>query len=183
MLIVHRLKRYHKQFFHGISSVSGKEFVQPLETRWVDQDLVEGLCHQCHTWVAVSNVKRKNSVLWYRHAHKVSKYLCYIIHHDIHLYSIASVTSITNRNQMYQRKDKLTVNKADKEKRAKKTKKSVRIYLSCKNHRKQHTFLLYLLHISLFLFFIVQVSYNSSSYITIFFFFSFFFISQMYMYI
>ncbi|CEP10952.1 hypothetical protein [Parasitella parasitica] len=43
---------YHKQFFHGISSVSGKEFVQPLETRWVDQDLVEGLCHQCHTWVA-----------------------------------------------------------------------------------------------------------------------------------
>ncbi|OBZ81040.1 hypothetical protein A0J61_10911 [Choanephora cucurbitarum] len=66
---------YHKQFFHGISSVSGKEFVQPLETRWVDQDLVEGLCHQCHTWVAVSNVKRKNSVLWYRHAHK-----CHVYH-------------------------------------------------------------------------------------------------------
>ena len=63
--------RYHKQFFHGISSVSGKEFVQPLETRWMDQDLVEGLCHQCQQWVAVSNVKRKNSVLWYRHAHKV----------------------------------------------------------------------------------------------------------------
>lgn len=62
---------YHKQFFHGISSVSGKEFVQPLETRWMDQDLVEGLCHQCQQWVAVSNVKRKNSVLWYRHAHKV----------------------------------------------------------------------------------------------------------------
>ncbi|KAL0092476.1 hypothetical protein J3Q64DRAFT_1633591 [Phycomyces blakesleeanus] len=46
---------YHKQFFHGISSVSGKEFMQPLETRWVDQDLVEGLCHQCHQWVSVSN--------------------------------------------------------------------------------------------------------------------------------
>ncbi|KAG1054504.1 hypothetical protein G6F46_007396 [Rhizopus delemar] len=66
---------YHKQFFHGISSVSGKEFVQPLETRWMDQDLVEGLCHQCHQWVAVSNVKRKNSVLWYRHAHK-----CHVYH-------------------------------------------------------------------------------------------------------
>ncbi|CAO3702824.1 unnamed protein product [Rhizopus stolonifer] len=66
---------YHKQFFHGISSVSGKEFVQPLETRWMDQDLVEGLCHQCHSWVAVSNVKRKNSVLWYRHAHK-----CHVYH-------------------------------------------------------------------------------------------------------
>ncbi|KAI8384231.1 uncharacterized protein BYT42DRAFT_253325 [Radiomyces spectabilis] len=66
---------YHKQFYHGISSVSGKEFLQPIETRWVDQDLVEGLCHQCHQWVSVSNVKRKNSVLWYRHAHK-----CHVYH-------------------------------------------------------------------------------------------------------
>ncbi|KAI8082972.1 uncharacterized protein BX664DRAFT_339527 [Halteromyces radiatus] len=66
---------YHKQFFHGISSVSGKEFLQPLETRWVDQDIVEGLCHQCQQWVSVSNVKRKNSVLWYRHAHK-----CHVYH-------------------------------------------------------------------------------------------------------
>ncbi|KAI8338486.1 hypothetical protein BC941DRAFT_423036 [Chlamydoabsidia padenii] len=66
---------YHKQFFHGISSVSGKEFLQPMDTRWVDQDIVEGLCHQCHQWVSVSNVKRKNSVLWYRHAHK-----CHVYH-------------------------------------------------------------------------------------------------------
>ncbi|KAI9299843.1 hypothetical protein BJ944DRAFT_189044 [Cunninghamella echinulata] len=66
---------YHKQFYHGISSVSGKEFMQPLETRWVDQDIVEGLCHQCQQWVSVSNVKRKNSVLWYRHAHK-----CHVYH-------------------------------------------------------------------------------------------------------
>ncbi|KAI7847763.1 hypothetical protein BDC45DRAFT_525071 [Circinella umbellata] len=66
---------YHKQFFHGISSVSGRPFIQPVETRWVDQDLVEGLCHQCGQWVAVSNVKRKNSVLWYRHAHK-----CHVYH-------------------------------------------------------------------------------------------------------
>ncbi|KAI8331779.1 hypothetical protein BC941DRAFT_438454 [Chlamydoabsidia padenii] len=65
---------YHKQFFHGISSVSGLEFVPPAETRWVDQDLVEGLCHQCRHWVAVSNVKRKNSVLWFRHAHKCHLY-------------------------------------------------------------------------------------------------------------
>ncbi|KAI7882670.1 hypothetical protein K492DRAFT_144848 [Lichtheimia hyalospora FSU 10163] len=65
---------YHKQFFHGISSVSGQPFVKPLETRWVDQDLVEGLCHQCRQWVPVSNVKRKNSVLWYRHAHKCHVY-------------------------------------------------------------------------------------------------------------
>ena len=72
-LIQNNIYRYHKQFFHGISSVSGKEFMQPLETRWVDQDLVEGLCHQCRQWVSVSNVKRKNSVLWYRHAHKVKE--------------------------------------------------------------------------------------------------------------
>ncbi|ORX51953.1 hypothetical protein DM01DRAFT_1323840 [Hesseltinella vesiculosa] len=65
---------YHKQFYHGISSVSGKEFIQPLETRWVDQEIVEGLCHQCHHWVSVSNVKRKNSVLWFRHAHKCHMY-------------------------------------------------------------------------------------------------------------
>lgn len=52
--------------------------MQPLETRWVDQDLVEGLCHQCHQWVSVSNVKRKNSVLWYRHAHKVGYSLIHL---------------------------------------------------------------------------------------------------------
>ncbi|ORZ09956.1 hypothetical protein BCR42DRAFT_454916 [Absidia repens] len=66
---------YHKQFFHGISSVSGAEFMKPMDTRWVDQDIVEGLCHQCQQWVSVSNVKRKNSVLWYRHAHK-----CHVYH-------------------------------------------------------------------------------------------------------
>lgn len=71
LLLTMKSLRYHKQFYHGISSVSGQPFVKPLETRWVDQDLVEGLCHQCRQWVPVSNVKRKNSVLWYRHAHKV----------------------------------------------------------------------------------------------------------------
>ncbi|OZJ06684.1 hypothetical protein BZG36_00387 [Bifiguratus adelaidae] len=62
---------YHKQFLHGISSVSGKEFLAPLDSRWADQDIMEGLCHQCHQWVPISNAKRRNSVLWYRHAHKV----------------------------------------------------------------------------------------------------------------
>lgn len=65
---------YHKQFFHGISSVSGKEFTDPVETRFVDKDLQEGLCHQCHQWIPVSNAKRKNTVLWYRHAHKCHVY-------------------------------------------------------------------------------------------------------------
>lgn len=66
---------YHKQFFHGISSVSGKTFLNPMEQRVIEQDVVEGLCHQCQQWIPISNSKRKNSVLWYRHAHK-----CHIYH-------------------------------------------------------------------------------------------------------
>ncbi|CEP11309.1 hypothetical protein [Parasitella parasitica] len=41
---------YHKQFFHGISSVSGKPFQKPVEQRAGEQDVIEGLCHQyCST--------------------------------------------------------------------------------------------------------------------------------------
>jgi len=66
---------YHKQFFHGISSVSGKMFLEPVGSRVVDQDVTEGLCHQCNQWIPINNAKRKNSVLWYRHAHK-----CHVYH-------------------------------------------------------------------------------------------------------
>ncbi|GAN07847.1 hypothetical protein MAM1_0179c07351 [Mucor ambiguus] len=65
---------YHKQFFHGISSVSGKPFQRPLEQRAGEHDVVEGLCHQCKQFVPICNSKRKNSVLWYRHAHKCHIY-------------------------------------------------------------------------------------------------------------
>ncbi|RCI01799.1 hypothetical protein CU098_009332 [Rhizopus stolonifer] len=65
---------YHKQFFHGISSVSGKRFQNPLEQRHGEHDSLEGLCHQCQEFVPVCNSKRKNSVLWYRHAHKCHIY-------------------------------------------------------------------------------------------------------------
>lgn len=65
------LIRYHKQFFHGISSVSGRQFMDPIDQRWGDQDAIEGLCHQCRHWISICTSKRKNSVLWYRHAHKV----------------------------------------------------------------------------------------------------------------
>ncbi|KAK3838785.1 MAG: hypothetical protein JOS17DRAFT_675133, partial [Linnemannia elongata] len=61
---------YHKQFFHGISSVSGKLFSNPIQTRQMEQDDIEGLCHQCNEWIPISNHKRQNSMLWYRHAHK-----------------------------------------------------------------------------------------------------------------
>lgn len=62
---------YHKQFYHGISSVSGKIFQRPLEQRAGEHDVIEGLCHQCQQFVPICNSKRKNSVLWFRHAHKV----------------------------------------------------------------------------------------------------------------
>jgi hypothetical protein len=62
---------YHKQFYHGISSVSGKPFQRPLEQRAGEHDVIEGLCHQCKQFVPICNSKRKNSVLWFRHAHKV----------------------------------------------------------------------------------------------------------------
>ncbi|CAG8622847.1 2801_t:CDS:2 [Funneliformis mosseae] len=61
---------YHKQFFHGISSVSGKTFVSPIETRKFDDDCIEGLCHQCGQWVPIAATRKKNSMLWFRHAHK-----------------------------------------------------------------------------------------------------------------
>ncbi|KAI9228066.1 MAG: hypothetical protein DHS80DRAFT_5959, partial [Piptocephalis tieghemiana] len=65
---------YHKQFFHGISSVTGAPFFPPLETRMTHasdpEGPVEGLCHQCRNWVPVSSGRRKNTVLWFRHAHK-----------------------------------------------------------------------------------------------------------------
>lgn len=69
---------YHKQFYHGISSVSGKHFAEPLERRAGDHDVIEGLCHQCRQFVPICNAKRKTSVLWYRHAHKVYIEFCYL---------------------------------------------------------------------------------------------------------
>lgn len=67
---------YHKQFYHGISSVSGKHFAEPLEQRLNAEGVIEGLCHQCETYVPICNSKRRrNNILWYKHAHKVTTML------------------------------------------------------------------------------------------------------------
>ncbi|KAJ1674873.1 hypothetical protein EV182_002389 [Spiromyces aspiralis] len=66
---------YHKQFHHGVSSVSGRPFVRPLQVRHLEPELIEGLCHQCRQWVPVANIKRKSGVLWFKHAHK-----CHVYH-------------------------------------------------------------------------------------------------------
>ncbi|ORY41813.1 hypothetical protein LY90DRAFT_334762, partial [Neocallimastix californiae] len=75
---------YHKQFFHGISSVSGKPFRSPLATKILDYaeilDSVVGLCHHCKKWIPLMITKKRKindiinnngmTILWYRHAHK-----------------------------------------------------------------------------------------------------------------
>ncbi|KAG1051387.1 hypothetical protein G6F43_006404 [Rhizopus delemar] len=66
---------YHKQFYHGISSVTGKPFMKPVDQRLGKGDITEGLCHQCQKFVPVCNSKKKNNyMLWYRHAHKCHLY-------------------------------------------------------------------------------------------------------------
>ncbi|CAI2180087.1 19919_t:CDS:2 [Funneliformis geosporum] len=68
-------KWYHKQFFHGISSVSGKTFVSPIETRKFHDNCIERLCHQCGQWVPIAATRKKSSMLWFRHAHKCHVYI------------------------------------------------------------------------------------------------------------
>jgi hypothetical protein len=89
-----------------------------LETRWVDQDLVEGLCHQCHQWVAVSNVKRKNSVLWYRHAHKVRSLLLQEKEHPIHTLHCSAIY-IISRSPTFQKSDRSNISTLKKQKQKK----------------------------------------------------------------
>ena len=69
---------YHKQFYHGISSVTGRPFAEPLEQRVGPDGVLQGLCHQCICFVPICNgKKRRNSLLWYKHAHKVRYYILF----------------------------------------------------------------------------------------------------------
>lgn len=81
---------YHKQFYHGISSVSGKHFAEPLERRAGEHDVIEGLCHQCRQFVPICNAKRKTSVLWYRHAHKVYTFFIVMVYKLTTIISVVS---------------------------------------------------------------------------------------------
>jgi hypothetical protein len=70
------LHRYHLQFSHGISSVSGSQFKSPEEIRvlWLlnmterlsmqtlpANILIEGLCHNCNEWKPLNRNKKKYS--------------------------------------------------------------------------------------------------------------------------
>ncbi|KAI9474169.1 MAG: hypothetical protein EXX96DRAFT_580835 [Benjaminiella poitrasii] len=65
---------YHLQFSHGICSVTGTHFKMPLCTRKSSNGKVEGFCHQCRQFVTAYHGKKKNYMLWYRHAHKCHLY-------------------------------------------------------------------------------------------------------------
>ncbi|ORX54854.1 hypothetical protein BCR36DRAFT_266933, partial [Piromyces finnis] len=64
---------YHKQFFHGISSVSGKPFQAPLTTKKNIADTILSYLQQIKQNKKEINdiVNSKGmTILWYRHAHK-----------------------------------------------------------------------------------------------------------------
>lgn len=87
---------YHKQFYHGISSVTGRPFAEPLEQRVGPDGVLQGLCHQCICFVPICNGrKRRNSLLWYKHAHKV--YIFYSLSKTkltFHVYSVTLIPSL-----------------------------------------------------------------------------------------
>ncbi|GAA5964214.1 hypothetical protein JCM3765_002773 [Sporobolomyces pararoseus] len=77
---------YHRTFVHGISSISGQPFSNPIETRCVSVDerglsTLQGLCGTCSSWTTFETYRSKLSsssgpaltasrTMWYRHAHE-----------------------------------------------------------------------------------------------------------------
>ncbi|GAA5989863.1 hypothetical protein JCM5350_006592 [Sporobolomyces pararoseus] len=77
---------YHRTFVHGISSVSGQPFSDPIETRCVSVDerglsTLEGLCGSCSSWStyetyrsnpssSLSSELTASQTMWFRHAHE-----------------------------------------------------------------------------------------------------------------
>ncbi|RKP09566.1 hypothetical protein THASP1DRAFT_10554, partial [Thamnocephalis sphaerospora] len=63
---------YHMNFFHGISSVSGKPHRDPLRVRLTE--LRDGLCHQCKCWVPMDSPKciavNVPMIYWWKHAQR-----------------------------------------------------------------------------------------------------------------
>lgn len=51
--------RYHRQYTHGISSVSGQPFTTAVSFRQAENDgSTEALCHQCNEWVVYTSRKQ-----------------------------------------------------------------------------------------------------------------------------
>lgn len=52
--------RYHKQYFHGVSSTTGHYFYPPRQTKRglssANRQQILGMCHECEEWVGYSAV-------------------------------------------------------------------------------------------------------------------------------
>ncbi|GAA5882988.1 hypothetical protein JCM16303_006778 [Sporobolomyces ruberrimus] len=77
---------YHRQFVHGISSISGLPFSNPIETRCATNEkgvsTLEGFCGTCSNWNTFETYRTPTTstpspssplvssrAMWYRHAH------------------------------------------------------------------------------------------------------------------
>ncbi|KAJ3547746.1 hypothetical protein NMY22_g1532 [Coprinellus aureogranulatus] len=72
---------YHMQYYHGISSASGRPFSPPLAFMTIPRkkpakterkELRHGKCHKCNTWVPVEGIKdvecKVPEIYWWKHA-------------------------------------------------------------------------------------------------------------------
>ena len=54
------IHRYHKQYFHGVSSTTGHYFYPPREIKrgfsTANRQQILGLCHECEQWVGFSSI-------------------------------------------------------------------------------------------------------------------------------
>lgn len=67
--------RYHLNYQHGISSITGRRFSPPKEERINSKtNRREALCHKCGKWIENQSPRDKEvlvpEIYWYKHAQK-----------------------------------------------------------------------------------------------------------------
>ncbi|CAG8633359.1 32317_t:CDS:2, partial [Racocetra persica] len=66
---------YHLNYQHGISSITGRPFSQPIAERLNKKSgMKEALCHKCNKWILNQSPRDKDvlvpEIYWYKHAQK-----------------------------------------------------------------------------------------------------------------
>ncbi|CAG8583549.1 3662_t:CDS:10 [Dentiscutata heterogama] len=66
---------YHLNYQHGISSITGRPFAQPIAERLNKKSgMKEALCHKCNKWILNQSPRDKDvlvpEIYWYKHAQK-----------------------------------------------------------------------------------------------------------------
>ncbi|PIA19348.1 hypothetical protein COEREDRAFT_37817 [Coemansia reversa NRRL 1564] len=69
------MRRYHLNYFHGVSSLTGRPFPEPLEIRNVGsaagRSRRQGLCGICKTWVYMDSSRKVcinvPEIYWWKH--------------------------------------------------------------------------------------------------------------------